>query len=250
MPLKYRPYERRTLENLLDTPGLPGEFAYGVLSQTQGGALERMYDQIQRRREQQQQQQMMGQEALSGLGSRLTEAALGGVPAEGLEALVGLQSAANPYLPQQGLDRLMSSATALSGSVGGVTGGLTDEDRAAIIQTAAKEIEAATQEGITDFQTILWRGDGRGLAHKLTVAGYTGEDFEEAKQIIREIWERLGGTFRQPAVVGSPALALPSVPPQTGTGPLDRLGPVLPAETRGAPTGWQDVFGVFPGLFR
>jgi hypothetical protein len=234
MPLKYRPYERRALENLLEHPGLPADFAYGVFSDVQGGALERMYDQVQRQRDRQQQRQAMQREALSGLGSSLTEAALGGVPAQGLEALVGLQSVANPALQgAQGLDRLMSSATALSGSVLGDTSPFFDEEDRAQVREA---VEMAWSVGIRDEAQI-----------EQAIVSQLGDAGESNRGFIREIVQNTASRLRLSP--SSPAVTLPSPQSRGGTGALDSLGPVLP-EVRGANSGWQDVFGVFPGLFR
>jgi hypothetical protein len=195
MPLRYKPWERKSLDALMMgvQSGMPGTQAYGVYSDIYGGALDRMYDRVARRREEEQLRQQNEQQAMMGLGSSLTEAALGGVPAEGLEALAGIQTSTNPYLTQpQGLDQLLQQAGTLSSSVGvGEQSPFFDEEDAAMIRQA---VEQAWARGLQDEQQI-----------ENYIMGSLGEAGAAAAPFITEIVQNTVSRLRQTSGTQGPS---------------------------------------------
>ena len=217
--LRYNPYERRSLGNLSEAigSGLSGETAYNIFSGIQGGALDRLAAARARRQDLLSMLPQMADFAYStaqaGAPSELVSSAYGGFRSpmvQGalqslLDSLYPMEEAgpatvqgspgtfgANAITPDG--DPLMQLARpAVSPYAAGATGGLDEEDKAAIAKTASDAlIEAGTAGEPTDLQSVLW--GTQGLARKLTAAGYLGSDFEEAKALIRSIWARLGGT--------------------------------------------------------
>ena len=200
----YKPRETDILQALLYglNQGMEPAQAFDVWQGVYQGALDRLAT----RRQTQ-------QDTLSGLGSQLTDAALGGVGPQGLEALVGVQQAANPSLARPGmagpLDQIVQNAGTLSqyaptGEEEAGPSGLDPEETTAIMQVGSNAIATMAQQGKTDFQSVFWGG----LARQLTQAGFVGEDFDRAKNLLRENWARLGGTFgteTTPAPSGPPA---------------------------------------------
>jgi hypothetical protein len=214
LALPYRPFERRTLENLLSASqsGLSPDLGYSIFDDIQQSALDRLAQQRGVRMD----RRAVRQDALSGLGQQLTDAALGGVPAEGLEALASLQSTANPMIPQGGLDALVGQAGTLAGSV----------------PTAGANVEPLSAEDIAGIETDVqsWATgavpspDGnpmnlydamRNIVGQLRMQGYPEDVLEQVRQFVEQKWLEYGGPPRGSQAQGPPAAApAPGVPGQ------------------------------------
>lgn len=219
MPIQYRPYERKTLDALTQgvAAGLPGQTAYGIYSGVQQGALDRRA-----------QRRATRLDMLSGLGSQLTEAALGGVPASGLEALVGLQTAANPMLGRVNpsrLDQLVSSAGTLSGSVPGET-------------TDSPLWDQTDEDAVRNFTRMM---DQRGMdpqqIRELLKAQFSDPSAATLFPLVNSAFE---DEYRQLHPEWQPGFH-----PQGGQAPGAQPSIGLNAGN----TRWQDAFGLFPNLF-
>jgi hypothetical protein len=201
MALEYKPRERNTLQNLLAgvQGGLDPAFALGTYQETQQSALDRMLAQ----RQKAQLATQARQDMFSGLGSQLTEAAIGGVPPAGLEALVGLQSAANPMLAKPGvqsrLDELVGSAGTLSNSIPGAAGeptALADE-LSVIDATVPANIQAEMQdpESRSGFYDTLAL-----LRSRWAAMGLDQTSIRSLRDYFAQSWTSQGGTI--PAAPG------------------------------------------------
>jgi hypothetical protein len=208
MAVNYRPAERRTLENLLGAmqSGLDPGLGLSMFQDTQQGALDRLLQQRAMRTE----RQGMNQAALSGVGDQLTQAALGGVPPEGLASLLGLQATANPALqrPQMAsqLGDLLGFAGGLAGSVPtAASPGLTPEDIAAIEgdleNWATGSVKQASGLPMGLHEATM------AIVGQLRLQGFPESELERVRQFIEQRWAEFGGPPRPiPSQPAAPAV--------------------------------------------
>lgn len=218
MAVQYRPFERRTLEDLLaaSQSGLDPSLSYSIFSDIRQGALDRLTNQRAVRMDRRGQRQ----DLMSAFGGQLTEAALGGVPPEGLEALAGIQTSANPMLGRVvggGLDDLLANAGALSTSMPGATAdpGMMSEELATIDATATANIQA-TQQGDTNsgfYDTLAL------LRRRWEAMGLDPDTIRNLRDYFAEAWQSQGGV-----IPGAPGVTDPT--PGGAGGLLNAIEPV------------------------
>jgi hypothetical protein len=167
--------------------GLNPEVAMQLMGAVGGGISER-YGAYQDRRATRQAAQQEQMQALPGLAGQAFEFAQAGVPQAATEA------AFSGYGGRTG--------ATLDDIVGGIYGApgagvqLDPEDTMNVMQFATQATQAAQQAGAPmDFQTVFWgTGQAPGISRHLLQAGFTGPEFDAAKELIRSEWHRIGGT--------------------------------------------------------